>query len=169
MQDFRKLLVWQKAHEAALLVYDLTSRFPKSELYGLTSQLRRAAVSVAANLAEGSKRSTPADFARFISISEGSAAEAQYVVILSGALGYLDDAQSTKAEALFVEILKMLYSLRVAVLRRPRQVRPAPEDEADVVASFEAADRGEVLSAEDSEAVLRWYENGCVGPCPVKS
>ena len=78
MRDFKTLTVWQKAHQLVLVVYKTTNGFPKDELYGLTSQLRRATVSIAANIAEGSGKNTDADFARFIQISIGSANEVDY-------------------------------------------------------------------------------------------
>ena len=75
MKNFRRLIVWQKSHQLALEVYKSTSTFPKSELYGLTSQMRRASVSVPSNLAEGCGRSSDADFARFVYMGMGSASE----------------------------------------------------------------------------------------------
>ena len=75
MQDFRKLKVWQKSHRLALKVYAITANFPKTETFGVTSQARRAAVSIAANIAEGSARSGDKEFARFLYISLGSASE----------------------------------------------------------------------------------------------
>jgi hypothetical protein len=75
LKDFRKQKVWQKAHDLALEVYRITQAFPKTELFGLTSQSRRAGVSIPANIAEGCGRDTDADFARFLQIAMGSASE----------------------------------------------------------------------------------------------
>ena len=75
MKDFRELKVWQKAHQLTLAVYRVTAAFPREELYGVTSQLRHACSSIAANLAEGCGRSGDAEFARFCSIAMGSASE----------------------------------------------------------------------------------------------
>ena len=89
MQDFRDLKVWEKSHQFVLSVYGATSSFPREEMYGLTSQLRRAAVSVPTNIAEGCGRGTDADFARFLQIAMGSACEADYLLLLSRDLKYL--------------------------------------------------------------------------------
>lgn len=82
MKDFRKLKVWQKAHELTLAVYRLTATFPGEELYGLSSQLRRAGSSIAANLAEGCGRNGDAELARFCSMARGSASELEYHLLL---------------------------------------------------------------------------------------
>src|SRR5450759_4961034 len=89
MKDFRTLIVWQKSHKLAVLVYHVTNKFPKEELYGITSQLRRAIISTPTNIAEGCGRGGDKDFARFIQIALGSASEAEYLVLLSNELGYL--------------------------------------------------------------------------------
>ena len=83
MQNFKSLKVWQKSHRLTLMVYGITTTFPKEERYGLTSQLRRSCVSVSANIAEGCGRGGDADFARFIQIAMGSACEAEYLLLLS--------------------------------------------------------------------------------------
>ena len=87
-ERFTDLLVWQKAHEFVLATYQLTRDFPKAELYGLTSQLRRAAVSVPANIAEGFKKRSRRDKSRFYNISQGSLEECRYYLILARDLGY---------------------------------------------------------------------------------
>lgn len=87
-RGFGDLLVWQRAHAFVLAVYRLTSQFPKSELYGLTSQMRRAAVSIAANIAEGFKRRGKAEKVRFFNISQGSLEESRYYLILAQDLEY---------------------------------------------------------------------------------
>ena len=84
------MLVWQKAHTWVLDIYGLTGRFPKYELYGLTSQLRRAAVSIPANIVEGFRKKGNADKLRFYNISQGSAEECRYYLILAHDLGYAD-------------------------------------------------------------------------------
>jgi four helix bundle protein len=85
---FTDLIVWQKAHKFVLSVHRFTSRFPKEEVYGLTSQLRRASISIAANIAEGFKKTGPADKIRFLNISQGSLEECRYYLILANDLGY---------------------------------------------------------------------------------
>lgn len=89
MQDFRNLRVWQESHRFTLSVYRATKHFPAEERFGLTSQLRRSASSIPANLAEGTGRGSDADFARFVQIAIGSANEAEYQLLLAHDLGYL--------------------------------------------------------------------------------
>jgi four helix bundle protein len=89
-QRFEDLVVWQKAHQFVLRVYRFSRCFPKFELYGLTSQLRRAAVSVPADVAEGFSKRGPNDKVRFLNIAQGSLEEARYYLILSRDLGYGD-------------------------------------------------------------------------------
>ena len=89
MRDFRELKVWHKAHGLTLDVYRATKSFPKEELYGLTSQIRRAAVSIGANIAEGAGKNSRFEFARYLQIASGSASELEYHLLLSSDLGYL--------------------------------------------------------------------------------
>jgi four helix bundle protein len=123
MQRFSDLRAWKASHALALSIYRVTSDFPAHEKYGLTSQLRRSAVSIPANLAEGSKRQMRTDYARFINLAEGSAAEARSLLLLSRDLGY---APSETVEPLLVslaEIAGMLHRLRLAVESADRAVR----------------------------------------------
>jgi four helix bundle protein len=87
-QNFQDLTVWQRSHEFVLAVYELSGRFPDRELYGLSSQLRRAAVSISANIAEGFKRRTKPDKVRFYNIAQASAEECRYYLILARDLEY---------------------------------------------------------------------------------
>ena len=87
-KTFRDLLVWQRAHAFVLAVYKATARFPGREIYGLTSQMRRAAISIAANIAEGFAKRGKADKVRFMNIAEGSLEESRYYLLLSQDLGY---------------------------------------------------------------------------------
>jgi four helix bundle protein len=89
-KNFQELIVWQKAHQFVLGIYRFTDAFPKREIYGLTSQLRRAAISIAANVAEGFKKRTKADKVRFMNIAQGSVEECRYYLILAKDLGYGD-------------------------------------------------------------------------------
>jgi four helix bundle protein len=111
MQDFRDLKVWQKAHELTLDVYRRTAPFPKEELYGLTSQLRRACASTAANIVEGRSRGSDADFARFLQIASGSAAEAEYHLLLARDLGHLSPQDYDALFERSSEVRKMLSNL----------------------------------------------------------
>src|SRR5215211_6737535 len=92
-KNFEDLLVWQKAHALVLKVYTVTGSFPNSELYGLVSQMRRAAVSVAANIAEGFKRRGRPDKARFMNVAQGSLEELRYYFILASDLGFVKDPE----------------------------------------------------------------------------
>ena len=89
MKDFRKLEVWEKAHALTLSVYHAADPFPREELYGLTSQIRRAAVSIPTNIAEGCGRGSEAELARFLQIAMGSASEVEYELLLARDLGFL--------------------------------------------------------------------------------
>jgi four helix bundle protein len=89
-KTFHDLIVWQKAHQFVLSVYKTTKHFPKEEMYGLTSQLRRAAISIPANIAEGFKKRGKPDKCRFMNIAQGSLEECRYYLILSRDLGYVE-------------------------------------------------------------------------------
>jgi four helix bundle protein len=115
MQRFKDLKVWQRSHALVLDVYRLTESFPHEERFGLVSQLRRAAVSVPTNIAEGSKRRGSQEYARFLNIAEGSLAESEYLLLLSGDLGYLTPEVTEPLFAEIEEIARMLYGLRIKV------------------------------------------------------
>ena len=112
MGDFRKLEVWRKAHELTLAIYQATGWFPREELYGLTSQLRRAAASIGANLSEGCGRNGNAEFARFCAIARGSAAEVEYHLLLAHDLKFLKDVSYRELAALSDEVHRMLAALQ---------------------------------------------------------
>lgn len=111
MQDFRNLLVWQKAHALILEVYRLTHTFPREELFGLTSQMRRCGVSVPSNIAEGCGRGSDPDFARFLVIAMGSASELEYQLLLARDLGYVETTMHQTLQNSVVEVKRMLASL----------------------------------------------------------
>jgi four helix bundle protein len=104
-QSFTDLIVWQKSHAFVLAVYTLTAQFPKEELFGLTSQLRRAAVSIPANIAEGFKKKGKQDKLRFYNIAQGSLEECRYYLILTQDLKYSD---TSKEMSLLEEVSKLL-------------------------------------------------------------
>jgi four helix bundle protein len=111
MKDFRTLAVWQKSHELALLIYKETRSFPKEELFGLTSQIRRAATSVSANIAEGCGRATDADFSRFLQIAFGSISELDCHILLARDLGLMNEESYESIYTRILEIRRMLSSL----------------------------------------------------------
>ncbi len=108
MKDFRDLQVWQKAHQLTLDVYQATNKFPREEVYGLTSQIRRASASIAANIAEGCGRKGDAELARFLHYALGSASELDYHLLLAHDLHFLDEKAYQKVSASVVEVKKML-------------------------------------------------------------
>ena len=110
MKDFKELKVWQKSHALAASVYKATATFPKEELYGLTSQMRRAGVSVAANIAEGCGRNGNADFARFLQMACGSASELEYLLMLSREIEYLRPSDYERFSNDVTEVKRMLTS-----------------------------------------------------------
>jgi len=108
MRDFRELKVWDKAHALTLDVYRATQSFPRYELYSLTSQIRRATVSIGANIAEGAGKNSHPEFARFLQIALGSASELEYHLLLSRDLGYLVPEIHEQLSQRVVEAKKML-------------------------------------------------------------
>jgi len=120
MQRYTDLKVWQRAHQQVLRVYELTTSFPADERFGLTRQLRRAVASVPTNIAEGSRRSGAADYARFLNIAEGSLAETDYLLLLARDLRFApaDVVEPLRAEV--DEIARMLFTLRIKVEREGR-------------------------------------------------
>jgi four helix bundle protein len=107
-QAFQDLNVWQRAMEMTVCIYGLTKSFPKEEMYGLTSQLRRAAVSVASNIAEGRGRMTDGEFRQFLGIAQGSTYEVQTQLLVARSLKMGDEESLSKADALCIETSKML-------------------------------------------------------------
>ncbi len=111
MQNFKELIVWQKAHKNVLLIYNQTKTFPKEELYGITSQLRRAAVSIPTNIAEGSGKSTKKDFANYLQTSLGSSQEVEYLILLCLDLNFISTKVYNELSNLNDEVKAMLISL----------------------------------------------------------
>lgn len=106
-KSFEDLIVWQKAHAFVLSIYKATETFPKHEIYGLTSQFRRAAVSIAANIAEGYRKRSLKDKLNFLSIAHSSLEECRYYIILSKDLGYQNE---TELNSQVEEVSKLLYA-----------------------------------------------------------
>ena len=112
MKNFKELLVWQKSTELVARVYQITGSFPAEEKYGLASQMRRAAVSIPSNIAEGHMRATNKDFGQFLSIARGSCAELETQNVISKKLGYAREGDYVELDSKIEEISKMLSSLR---------------------------------------------------------
>jgi four helix bundle protein len=110
MTDFNKLKIWEKSHQLTLEIYKITYNFPKEELFGLTSQIRRSSFSIPANIAEGCGRSSDVDFSRFLYISMGSANETEYLIMLCTDLEYIELDKSQELLLKIQEIKKMLSS-----------------------------------------------------------
>lgn len=107
-KSFEDLLVWQKAHSFVLKVYEVTSNYPKQEQFGLTSQFRRASISIPANIAEGYKKKGKLDKLRFFNIAQGSIEECRYYIILSKDLKYIDDKIAKEATSALIEVSFLL-------------------------------------------------------------
>ncbi len=110
-RDFRSLKVWEKSHQLTLAVYSLSRTFPPEETYGMTSQMRRAAVSIAANIAEGCGRDGAADRARFLDMAMGSASELEYHLLLARDLGMVADPAYSRLAREVTQVKRMLTSL----------------------------------------------------------
>ena len=110
-KGFRKLIVWQRAHQLVLQVYKFTEKFPKYEMFGLTSQLRRAMVSVPANIAEGYAAGGKGQFGRYLDIAQGSLAEVEYYLILAQDLTYVTQLQYEQLESVRAETGFLLHRL----------------------------------------------------------
>jgi four helix bundle protein len=128
IRDFRDLEVWQKAVDLSVVVYKLTRRFPKSELFGITHQMRRSAVSVSSNIAEGNGRHTRKDYAKFLSDANGSKNEVLSLLATSRRLEFATDAEIKPIEHLADRVAQMLMALRSRVLgkRKGRRRVPSP-------------------------------------------
>lgn len=114
MSDYKDLEVWKKAVDVVTAIYQLTSSFPDSEKFGITNQMRRAAVSIPSNIAEGSARHHSKDFIHFLRIADGSAAELETQLIISVKLGFVSDAEQLSNEVIIVRrmLAGLIKSLR---------------------------------------------------------
>ena len=111
MSSFRDLKVWQRALQLSLAIYRITSRFPKEEMFGLTSQLRRAGVSIASNIAEGYGRGTRGEYKQFLAIARGSTLQVQTQLTIAAHLAYDSPDSIEEASMLSEEVSRMLYAL----------------------------------------------------------
>ena len=119
VQSYQDLIVWQKAMLLVEMVYKATQNFPKHELYGLTNQIRRAAVSIPSNIAEGHARQSKAEFRNFISIAQGSKAEVETQIMIAKRLNYISNPEMNSILSLLLEISKMLTALRTKLTPNP--------------------------------------------------
>ena len=108
MKDFHNVKVWRKAHNLTLTIYKVSESFPREEVYGLTSQIRRACVSVPTNIAEGCGRNSDPELARFLEIAFGSASEVEYLLLLSKDISLLDGPTYEQINREVVEVKRML-------------------------------------------------------------
>ncbi len=108
VESHRDLTVWQKSMDLVVRVYDMTKAFPREELYGLTSQMRRCAVSIPSNIAEGRRRGTKKDYIHFLQMSFGSGAELETQIEIAERIGYIDSARRDQVLTLLTEVMKML-------------------------------------------------------------
>ena len=108
VRDFRKLKVWEKSHYLTLAIYRVTQNFPKEEIYGLTSQMRRSAASIPANIAEGCGKGSDAELARYLQIAMGSASELEYHLYLAKDLNYMHQQDYENLNLRVIEVKKML-------------------------------------------------------------
>lgn len=122
MKNFRDIKVWHKAHDLTLKVYKITETFPREEIYGLTSQIRRAAASIPTNIAEGNGRSSDAELARFLEIAFGSTSEVEYLLLLSKDLSLLDTSTYERINGEVIEIKRMLATF-IKTIRKPKDIR----------------------------------------------
>jgi len=108
LNSYKELIVWQKAIKLVVAVYELTEKYPKEEIYGITSQIRRCTVSIPSNIAEGRNRGTKKDFSQFLRIAYGSGAELETQIEISKQLSKTKNLDYKKVDALLLEVMKML-------------------------------------------------------------
>ncbi|MFZ1932785.1 MAG: four helix bundle protein [Thermoguttaceae bacterium] len=118
VKDYRELIVWQKGMDLVEAIYELTAAFPKDELFGLTSQMRRAAVSIPSNIAEGQARNTTRDFLHFLAISYGSLKEIETQVLIAERLGYISNNQADAHVCLTTEVARLISGLVNSLKKR---------------------------------------------------
>ena len=111
MRDFKELMVWRRSHQLAIDIYRATQEFPREEVFGQVSQIRRAAASIPTNIAEGCGRKSNAEFANFLNIASGSASEVEYELLLAKELGFITDSQYLQMSKEIRAIRSMLSTL----------------------------------------------------------
>lgn len=116
MHQFKELLIWKKSRLFSSKIYSATANFPNEEKFGITNQLRRAAVSIPSNIAEGSSRNSNKDFARFLEIAIGSAYEVETQLLISSDLGFINEESTIELTNMLEEIIKMTSRFRATLL-----------------------------------------------------
>lgn len=122
IQNYKDLIVWQKSVDLSVLIYEITEKFPKEEMYGLSSQMRRASISIASNIAEGKQRGTKKDFLHFLRISKGSASELETQIVISKKLNFSKNINYSKIEDTLEEVMKMLRGIIYKLSLQPNQL-----------------------------------------------
>ena len=122
MKNYKELMIWRKGIELVKVIYGLTNSFPKEEKYGIISQITRAAVSIPANIAEGSSRISDKDYCRFLQIALGSAFEVQTYLVIAKEMGWIDENDYNQAEVFLEEEIKMIHGFK----RKLTDSQPSP-------------------------------------------
>jgi four helix bundle protein len=149
MRNYEDLEVWQKAHALTIQLYRITSSFPRAEMFGLTSQIRRAAGSIGANLAEGCGRWGEAEFARYVQIAMGSGSELQNHLRLANDLGFVSESDYSASIKAIVGVRQML----TALLQTLRHVNKAPNSELVLAKSEERMAKSDIRMAKSGAAL----------------
>ena len=118
VQNYSQLIAWQKAMEMVTMIYRVTKQFPKEEMYGLTSQIRRAAVSIPSNIAEGQARTSTKEFLQFLAVAQGSRAEVETQIQIALRLDYMTNNRAQEILTLLSEIRKLMYGLSKVLQRK---------------------------------------------------
>ncbi len=122
IKNYKDLIVWQKSVDLSVLIYEVTEKFPREEMYGITSQMRRASVSIASNIAEGKQRGTRKDLVHFFRMAKGSASELETQIIISKKLNFSKSINYSKIDDVLEEIIKMLRSIVYKLTLQPNQL-----------------------------------------------
>lgn len=119
-QGYKRIIAWQKAIQLTTAIYKVTDQFPQKEIYGLSSQMRRASVSIASNIAEGYRRKTTKDYEHFVRIAYGSASELETQLIIADRVGYLNGQMTSSVETILTDVLKLLNNLSFSLQKKIR-------------------------------------------------
>ncbi len=146
IHSHKELTVWQKSMEFVTLIYQITRKFPKEEMYGLTSQIRRAAISIPSNIAEGRCRSSKKDYLQFLRIANGSSAELETQLTIAKELSFINDFDYNKADDAIKEVMRMLR----AMIQKLNPRKAGIASTASLKASQEASEANEAIDANEA-------------------